>query len=114
VAQPALVALARRAQQESKVFFSEEKKQKTFANSGVSAAGEDRDSTRKSLLVLFIRKERLPFFVPPRPPSHQKTNIFLAPSPKIDHPLLSAPPARHFPHGALKFRHRHEPAIQAS
>jgi hypothetical protein len=43
-----------------KVFFSEEKKQKTFANSGVCAAGEGRDSTRKSLLVLFFRKERLP------------------------------------------------------
>jgi hypothetical protein len=29
---------------EGKVFFSEEKKQKTFANSGVGAAGEVRDS----------------------------------------------------------------------
>jgi hypothetical protein len=50
---------------ESKVFFSEEKKQKTFANSGVGAAGRVRDSTRKSLLVLFFRKERLPFLGPP-------------------------------------------------
>ena len=45
----------------SKVFFSEEKKQKTFANSDPGAACKVRDSTRKSLLVLFFRKERLPF-----------------------------------------------------
>ena len=41
----------------SKVFFSEEKKQKTFANSGVCAACEGRDSIRKSFLVLFFKKE---------------------------------------------------------
>jgi hypothetical protein len=37
-----------------KVFFSEEKKQKTFANSGVGAAGTVRDSNKQSLLVLFL------------------------------------------------------------
>ena len=42
------------------VFFSAEKKQKTFANSGVCAAWEARDSIEQSLLVLFFRKERLP------------------------------------------------------
>jgi hypothetical protein len=40
--------------------LSEEKKQKTFANSGVCAACRVRDSVGKSLLVLFFRKERLP------------------------------------------------------
>jgi len=39
-----------------KVFFSEEKKQKTFANSGVCAAWKVRDSTRKSLWFLSSEK----------------------------------------------------------
>jgi hypothetical protein len=52
-----------------KVFFSEEKKQKTFDLLGVGAAGEIRDSICKSLLVLFFRKERLPSF--PSPNQHR-------------------------------------------
>jgi hypothetical protein len=48
-----------RGKKGSKVFFSVEKKQKTFANSGVCAACTVRDSTEKSLLVLFYRKEHL-------------------------------------------------------
>jgi len=44
-------------------FFSEEMKQKTFANSDPRAACMVRDSTPKSLLVLFFRKEHfLTFF----------------------------------------------------
>jgi len=48
----------------SKVFFSVEKKQKTFANAGVCAACLGRDSIRKSFLVLFFKKEHLPCFAP--------------------------------------------------
>jgi hypothetical protein len=48
-----------------KLFFSEEKHQKTFANSGVCAAGKVRDSVRKSLLLLFFRKEDLACFLAP-------------------------------------------------
>jgi hypothetical protein len=43
-----------------KVFFSEEKKQKTFATSCVGASRKGHDSICKSLLVLFFRKEHLP------------------------------------------------------
>jgi len=50
-----------------KAFFSEEKKQKTLQMQvfvppaqQAAASGKGRDSTRKSLLVLFFRKEHLP------------------------------------------------------
>jgi DNA-binding transcriptional ArsR family regulator len=39
-----------------KVFFSEEKKQKTFANSGVGAAWKVRDSTQKKSFGSFLQK----------------------------------------------------------
>jgi hypothetical protein len=47
-----------------KVFFSEEKKQKTFANFGAdagSACQDKRESKDKSLLVRFFRKEHACF-----------------------------------------------------
>jgi hypothetical protein len=55
----------RKARKGRKAFFSEEKKQKTFANSGVGAACKVRDSNRKSLLVLFFRKEHFLASTPP-------------------------------------------------
>jgi hypothetical protein len=51
----------------SKVFFSEEKKQETFATSDPGAAWKVRDSIRKSLLVLFFRKEHFLAFAPAPP-----------------------------------------------
>jgi len=39
-----------------KVFFSEEKKQKTFANSGVCAARKVRDSYTKKSFGSFLQK----------------------------------------------------------
>jgi uncharacterized protein len=38
--------------------FLKKKKQKTFANGGVGTACMVRDSARRSLLVLFFRKEK--------------------------------------------------------
>ncbi len=45
---------------ERKRFFFEKKKQKTFTN-GARAGRLRRDSTDKSLLLLFFRKEDLPY-----------------------------------------------------
>jgi hypothetical protein len=47
----------------SKVFFSVEKKQKTFAISGVCAACMVRDSIEKKSLGSFLQK-RTSFFLP--------------------------------------------------
>jgi hypothetical protein len=41
------------------MFFFEKKNQKTFTN-GARASRRVRDSTNKSLLLLFFRKEDLP------------------------------------------------------
>jgi hypothetical protein len=50
---------------QERMFFSEEKNQKTFANAGPGAPCQVRDSTEKSLLVLFFRKEHSFFLAPP-------------------------------------------------
>ena len=55
-----------------KAFFSEEKKQKTFASLQACAAGWVRDSTDKSLLVLFFRKEHLPTLLPSLMEHHKR------------------------------------------
>jgi len=43
-----------------KVFFSEEKKQKTFSNSGVCATWKVRDSIGKKSFGSFLQKRTLP------------------------------------------------------
>jgi hypothetical protein len=48
----------------SKVFFSEEKKQKTFANSDPGAACHVRDSTGK--VFWFFSSEKNAFLLPPQ------------------------------------------------
>ena len=48
---------------ERKVFFSEEKKQKTFANSGVCAACKVRDSVAKSF-GSFLQKRTSSLLLP--------------------------------------------------
>jgi hypothetical protein len=54
----------RGCKEESKVFFSEENKQKTFAYSGVGAAREGRDSIRK--VFWFFSSEKNIFLLPDR------------------------------------------------
>jgi hypothetical protein len=46
---------------ESKAFFSEEKKQKTFPNSGVGAAGLVRDSINQKSFGSFLQKRTSSF-----------------------------------------------------
>ncbi len=46
----------------SKVFFSEEKKNKTFASFGGGAASESRDSVEEKFIGSFFQK-RTPFFL---------------------------------------------------
>ena len=52
-----------------KVFFSEEKKQKTFANSGVCAACKVRDSTEAKVFWFFSSEKNTFFPALPLPPA---------------------------------------------
>jgi hypothetical protein len=56
-------------QEARKQFFFEKKNQKTFDSVQLIAAYVVRKPTDKSFLVLFFKKELLPFFLHPERPS---------------------------------------------
>jgi hypothetical protein len=79
-----MTGVGRRGRTESKVFFSEEKKQKTLFI-GLGVAPRPRQNC-KSFLVLFFKKELLPFFLRGSPMAKMQPAAALVPV-MHEHPL---------------------------